>query len=259
LKKGIIIGRSARFAPLVLLALLTSISFLPVQAGSWTIQGGIEHQESLPSIDSSVRKGSRFSAGIEEQANQWVKVPEWLSGTWIVRDETAILRRDFIKDKVDDHPSVFSAHQEFTYGSQKDRQGGIWHYVGVPYTSKTRLTAYQEFHQVKEKQFLKANENGVQFRTLMTVVRVSNLNNRVSDSFQQESITRYRPYEDGVIEMTASTKTFDASGRAMFQQDNEAKIRRYKHFAVINQKDGKNLRELFVQYLQDNGLSNLIP
>jgi len=232
----------------------------PQAACAYTIEGKIEHQEALPSVDNSIRKGARFSAGADLEANNnWVKVPTWLAGTWNVNEETAILRQDYKSGRIDRTPSVFMARQEFTYGSQKDRQGGIWHYIGAPYTSKTRLTAYQEFHQVKEKQFLVANEAQVQFRTLMTVVRVSNLNGRVADSFQQESITSYRPVEDGIIALAASNKTFDANGRAVFQQENEARIRRYKHFYETDKKDGKNLKELFLQYLEANGLSNLIP
>ena len=237
-----------------------SLWLAPEAAQAYTIEGKIEHQEALPSVDSSIRKGARFSAGAEAEANNnWVKVPAWLAGTWIVHDETAVLRQDYKTGRIDRNPTVFMAKQEFTYGSQKDRQGGIWHYIGAPYTSKTRLTAYQEYHQVKEKQFLVANESQVQFRTLMTVVRVSNINSRVADSFQQESITSYRPVEDGIISLAASNKTFDANGRAVFQQDNEARIRRYKHFYETDKKDGKNLRELFLQYLEANGLSNLIP
>ncbi|CAN5384750.1 hypothetical protein BH11CYA1_BH11CYA1_32490 [soil metagenome] len=241
-----------------IVAIAISLWHQPTQA--YTIEGKIEHQEALPSVDSSIRKGARFSAGAEAEANNnWVKVPPWLAGTWTVREETAVLRHDFKTGRIDRNPSIFMAKQEFTYGSQKDRQGGIWHYIGAPYTSKTKLTAYQELHQVKEKQFLVANDAQVQFRTLMTVVRVSNMSGRVADSFQQESITSYRPVEDGIISLAASNKTFDANGRALFQQDNEARIRRYKHFYETDKKDGKNLRELFLQYLEANGLSNLIP
>lgn len=243
-----------------LLTVVLVLLILAQPATAYTIEGKIEHQEALPSVDSSIRKGARFSAGADLEANNnWVKVPAWLAGTWNVNEETAILRQDYKTGRIDRNPSVFMARQEFTYGSQKDRQGGIWHYIGAPYTSKTKMTAYQEFHQVKEKQFLVANDSQVQFRTLMTVVRVSNLNGRVNDSFQQESITSYRPLEDGVIALAGSNKTFDANGQAVFQQDNEARIRRYRHFNVADRKDGKNLKELFLQYLQANGLSNLIP
>jgi hypothetical protein len=251
-------GRRFKLTALVLVTGVTPL-FLPVSA--YTIEGKIEHQEALPSVDDSLRRGARFNASLSDgdAQNNWVKVPDWLAGTWSVNEETATLRQNFKTGEIDRKRQNFSARQEFTYGSQKDRQEGIWHYIGVPYRSKTRLDSYQEFHDVKEKQFLVANQQMVQFRTLMTVVRVSNSNGRITDTFQQESITSYRPLEDGVMQLTASNKTFDAGGRALYQQDNEARIKRFRHFSPVNRKDGKDLKALFIDYLAANGMSNLIP
>lgn len=237
----------------------TSSILLP--AAAYTIEGKIEHEEKLPSVDSSLRRGARFNASASDSdaQNNWVKVPEWLAGSWSVNEETATLRQNFKTGEIDRKPYVFSVKQDFTYGNQKDRQDGIWHYIGVPYRSKTRLTNYVEYHDVKEKRFLVASQTMVQFRTIMTVVRVDGGTGRISDTFQQESITSYRPLEEGVIEMTASNKTFDANGRALHQQDNEARIKRYRRYAALNHKDGKDLKTMFVDYLASNGLSNLIP
>jgi len=208
-----------------------------------------------------VRKGAKYRVGVNdfEAANNWVQVPAWLSGTWIVHEETAVLRHDFKTGQIDRHPTTFITTQEFTYGNQKDRQGNIWHYIGVPYTSKTRMATTEDFHEVKEKDFLVATEKQVQFRSVVTVVRVSHLSGRVAQSFQQESITGYKPVSDGVIQLTASTKTFDSDGNAVYQQDNQARIKRYKHYADVDNKDGKNLKELFIQYLTAKGLTNLLP
>jgi len=241
--------------------LVLSTNLPASQCLAYTIEGKIEHQEALPKVESAVRKGAKYRVGVNdfEAANNWVQVPAWLSGTWIVHEETAVLRHDFKTGQIDRHPTTFITTQEFTYGNQKDRQGNIWHYIGVPYTSKTRMATTEDFHEVKEKDFLVATEKQVQFRSVVTVVRVSHLSGRVAQSFQQESITGYKPVSDGVIQLTASTKTFDSDGNAVYQQDNQARIKRYKHYADVDNKDGKNLKELFIQYLTAKGLTNLLP
>jgi len=241
--------------------MLSASSQLRWQALAYTIEGKIEHQEALPQVESAVRKGAKYRSALSDfQANNnWVQLPAWIAGTWIVREETAVLRQDFKNGQIDRHPTRFATSQEFSYGCQRDRQGGIWHYIGVPYTSKTRMADYEEIHEVKEKKFLVATADLVQFRSVVTVVRVGNDSGRVADSFQQESITTYKPYEDGLIELSASTKTFDAGGRAVFQQDNQAKIRRARRFSPQDHKEGKDLKELFIQYLTAQGLTNLLP
>ena len=92
----------------------------------------------------------------------------------------------------------------------------------------------------------------------MTVVRVDPYNDTIITSFQQESITSYKPAGDGVIELSSSTKSFDQAGMPQHETVNVATIKRVKPFKPINEKDGKDLVALFKAFLTSQGLTNLM-
>lgn len=259
-------AKSANFRKLSLLSgvlLFLSLGFQlsPLPADAYTIEGKIEHVETMPAMEQSQRKGAQFDLNAAEEIhpnNHWVQIPAWMAGTWSVREETAVLRQDMRSGSIDRVPFRFKARQEFTYGSQRDRQGNIWHFIGAPYTSKTNLSDYDEIHEVKEKEFLTVSNHQVTIRTVVGVIRVSSTG-RVKDSFQQESITNYAPMEDGYMKLTSSTKTFSDTGKPLHLQENEADIKRVKAFVERDSADNKDLRSLFRHFLTTNGLSNLMP
>jgi hypothetical protein len=246
---------------LLMVSILTFTSSLP--SAAQPLEVGIEHIEVLPSVSEELKKGKRFSLSLLAdgyQANDWVRLPHWLCGTWRIGQETAVFRRDFKKNKTITSPFQFNAKHTFQYGMQKDRLGGIWHYIGTPYSSKTRLSAFDEYHIVNTKKFGRVDDSMVSFTTLMTVVRVRS-GERIGDVYQQESITSYRPAgQDGAyIDMSASAKSFDSLGLPWRQSDNVARIKRLEPFMEVKEYQGKDMRKLFRDYLHFKGFINLVP
>jgi hypothetical protein len=244
-------------APLIAIA----ISLLAVLPGpAYTIEGKIEHVEQMPAVEQKLTPGAQFDQSVELSPNNlWVKIPKWIAGSWSARDETAVFSQNF-KTGVSHHmEETFKAKQDFTYGQQIDKSGQVWHYLGVPYSSKSARSHAEEIHQVREKQFLKANDEEVEFRAVAAVLIVDNLSSRIERTYQQESLTSYKPIADDRISMTASTKVFDASGQAQSLQRNEAIIKRYRHFRPIDNQDGKDLKSLFRQYMMAKGMADLLP
>jgi len=145
------------------------------------------------------------------------------------------------------------------YGHQLDRQGNVWHYVGTPYTSKTEANAFSEYHQVEFKDITATTVNTVELKTRVTVVRVSPISDLVTKTFQQESITRYtyKTSIDSLLE--SSTKVFDAGGNPTNMSKNEAEVHREAPFIEIDEEGGKNLHELFREFLIAERLTNLLP
>lgn len=254
-----LIGTCSSCSSLSLFSLFSLFSINDARA--MTIEGKIEHVEKLPEVAPEFKPGISF----DEKAlpvgvnNNWVRIPSWMAGTWLVRTETAVYMQNFKTGQIIESPTTYSAKHEFTYGSQVDKQGEIWHFIGVPYTSKTTLSNYDEIHEVTTKDFLVASDAMVQFRTLMTVARVSRSSDKIISSFQQESITCYKPVSPDVIELTSSTKSFDAAGNPDRLTRNTATIKRIKQFRVRDEQDGKDLKTLFGQYLYAKGLSAIAP
>lgn len=227
------------------------------------LQGGIEHVDILPSMDEKLRKGKKFSASVLEETaeptNEWVKLPHWMAGTWRIDKETTVHRKNFRTNEVDNRPMSFQAREVFHYGMQKDRAGNVWHYIGVPYNSSSKLTLFAEHHLVSEKKFDRSDEQMVQFRSVMKVIRVSFSN--ITESYQQESITTYTPSPGAsdLIRLSASTKIFDGNGQPWSQADNVAEVRRVKPFTEIHEHKKQDMRKLFREFLTSHGMSNLIP
>lgn len=237
---------------------LSAAGLTPVLA--YTIEGSVEHVERMPSMSADLKAGAEFNQSTVkvDPGNKWVKLPTWFAGTWLVKQETAVYQKDFRTGKVIDQHKTYQARQEFGYGHQVDRQGNVWHYVGVPYTSKSRLMEYDEYHKVSSKDFQAANDNEVRFRSVMDVIRVNPSTDTIVTSFQQESITSYRPVGEGVIELTSSTKSFNSAGLPQHETCNTATIKRSKPFKPVAEKDGKDLVALFHAFLTSQGLTNLI-
>lgn len=246
---------------LVLTAICLSCVTFATKTSAAPLEGGIEHIDILPSLDENLRKGRHFSASALEQtgepANEWVKLPAWMCGTWRIDRETTVHRKDFKTNEVNNKPMPFQARQVFAYGMQKDREGNVWHYIGVPYNSSSKLTLFAEHHLVSEKRFDRSDAQMVRFRSVMKVVRVSFSN--ISKSYQQESITSYTPKTDNLIDLSASSKIFDDDGQPKSQADNVAEVRRLKPFVEIKEYKGQDMRKLFREFLTSNGLTNLLP
>lgn len=213
------------------------------------LEGKIEHVETMPQVEPQSMPGSRYSGSLTENEpdNRWVKIPKWLTGTWTVKEETCVFKKDFRSGRESRDPFTFPVRQKFSYGHQQDDQGNIWHYLGTPYTSQAELPNFTEFHKVRSKTAQELNDQAAAFRSEVTVTRVRS--GIVREAFQQESVTRYAPQDLDTISMAASTKQFDASGAPIMQQDNMARIRRSASFKRVDSDHGRNLRLLFEQFI----------
>jgi len=232
---------------------------LPV--GCEPLQLRIEHKEMMPSVSPELRPGSKFNLNITQEAanNIWVKIPAWLAGTWLVNTETTVFRQDCRTGSTSASPTLFTAKSRFTYGKQRDREGGIWHYLGVPYCSSTDFPTFTEYHQVSSKECVANSPNSISLKTQFDVVRVSKSTRKVIETLQQESITTYDFVNVDELAMKSSTKVFDDLGIARNVVRNQAVVSRAEPFAQIDAEDGKNLHELFRQFLLAKNLTSLLP
>lgn len=253
---------AALLTPIAVCCAILITALAPISADATTLEIGVEHTEVLPEVSQDLRPGRRFSLSaedVEQPSNEWIKIPHWMSGTWRLNRETAVMRKDFRKNATDTKPYSYSARHDFQYGMQQDRAGDVWHFIGTPYHSKTSMTEFDEYHLVKSKVFNRADEQAVTFTALMTVVRTES-GHQIKESFQSESITSYSPDEQpGYVKLFGSTKSFDASGSALKQTDNVARIKQIKPYSEVRTYHGQDMRERFREFLIAKGLTNLLP
>jgi len=225
------------------------------------VQGGIEHKEKVDPVNSKYLPGSVWKEGEKDGSKStWVRIPEWLAGTWFADVETATSRQDLVNHKESAHtPFNFKAKSRFAYGTQRDGRGGIWHFLKLPYTSSTDFPEFVEYHQVLTKDFTNQSEQAVSFRSMVAAARVQRQSKEIVEAFQQESVTNYEPVEDGVIKMVASIRRYDETGKPLMQADNEARIHRVEKFTPIAKEGNLDMKQSLYDFLRKRKMEYLIP
>ncbi|MCC6978678.1 MAG: hypothetical protein IT343_10175 [Candidatus Melainabacteria bacterium] len=223
------------------------------------VQGGIEHSQKLG--PSKYLPGTVWSETEKDGAKStWIRIPEWLAGTWFADTETATLRQDLVSNRASAQtPFNFKAKSRFSYGTQRDGRGGIWHYLKLPYTSATDFPEFVEYHQVLSKDFTNQSEQAVSFRSMVAAARVQRASKEIVEAFQQESVTNYEPVQDDIIKMVASTRRFDVAGKPQMQADNEARIHRVGKFTPIAKEGDVDLQKSLYDFLRSRKMEYLIP
>ncbi len=110
--------------------LLASMQFAGTAAFAQKyVQGGIEHKEKVAPVESKFLPGSVWKeGGTDGTKSTWIRIPEWLAGTWFADMETATSRQDLVSHKESATPPLLSRlKSRFSYGTQRDGRGGIWH------------------------------------------------------------------------------------------------------------------------------------
>ncbi|MBC8000520.1 MAG: hypothetical protein IAF58_21395 [Leptolyngbya sp.] len=226
-----------------------------------SLVGGVEHKEKLAPVEKKFMTGSTWQNDTRDGANStWIRIPEWLAGTWFTDVETATLRQDLIANRESAHtPFNFKVKSRFSYGSQMDGRGGIWHYLKLPYTSATDFPEFVEYHQVSKKDYTNQSEQLVSFRTMVAAARVERSSKEVVEGFQQESVTTYEPMEEGALKLKASTRRYDAQGKPVMQADNEGKIKRVEKFSPVAKDGNLDLQKSLADFLRFKKMEYLIP
>lgn len=245
---------------LSLASMSTSASFAQRLAQKY-VQGGIEHKEKLAPVESKYLPGSVWSEGEKEGSKStWIRIPDWLAGKWLADMETATSRQDLVAHRESMHtPFNFKAKSQFSYGTQVDGRGGVWHYLKVPYTSATDFPEFVEYHRVLTKDFTNQSEQSVSFRSMVAAARVQRASKEIVEAFQQESVTNYEPVNDGVIKMIASTRRYDQAGQPQMQADNEARIHRVEKFTPIAREGNIDMKQSLYNFLRSRKMEYLIP
>lgn len=243
--------------------LIALVALMAVPAGiSAPLEGKVEDVEVLSGVSPILRPGVQYNekeVAPLTPSNLWVQLPTWFCGTWQINRETTVYRKNFSTGEQSYARVEFEAASKFTYGKQIDRQGHIWHYLGTPYTSETKMSQVTEHHQVLSKELVSGDEAKVVLKTRVIVFKVNRSTHRIIETYQQESTNTYTRGGDRQMTLKATTKVFDDQGKPGFLTTNEASAQKIDDFHIVNYENHKDLRALFIEYLTAKGLTILAP
>lgn len=228
--------------------------------GRTTLKIGVKHSTTLAPVPSKLQAGGIFNENLlpaEPEKLDWYRIPYWLAGKWRRDFETSLFTYKYASRTGDRENRSFQSQQQADFGLQRDRIGGIWD-ANLSSRGVSDLGSYLAIATVVERKPVKLTANEIVFREEFTVVHVNKSNSVIVDSFRMESLTKYR-LQNGTVYTTSSVKAYNADGSPRQLQKNVAQERKVQPFVVVDKYKGRNVRDEFLQFLNESGQPNLIP
>jgi len=245
------------FAILLLLLLLTC----PCSAK--VIEGMTDHSSGLPPLDAKYRPGARFedlSPAKILPPNKWYQIPDWLAGRWQSKQHSLVYQFNYKTKKQWEAQNRFSYYlAEERFGKQKDRQGGIWDLPLAPLVNKAASKDWVSYHYITNIEYLYVGDDGMVMRIRSVVTLVSRVSSEVVSAYQQESISTRLPAGENLLRVRDSIKVYDVEGNPLRRSKVEAIATRVSPFDELNERNGLNLKEMFVEFLKSEKKDALIP
>lgn len=249
-----------------ILVLFTSLFLVtpnPILAQSPTmLKGHVEHQESMPPLEASLRAGNSLDAKqlkLITPNNIWCQIPPWMAGKWKTTTNTTYFTHNFQTQAKTFDINTFNCRSLDSLGWQKDRKGEIWEYSRNSFTSFASLddTIVIQLTRCCEFIDMQPLKTTVYFRSIH--VYVSKYSKRIARSDQRESIQTYIPFGNNLMKIDCSIKVFDDYGHPVKLIKTLSIDQRISPFKPKDVYEGKNMRELFREYLINHNLADLVP
>lgn len=230
------------------------------------LQGRIEHSEFIQPMEAQLQPGAALKLDNLpklEPANHWVKIPDWFAGTWVSTGVTQNSLHKYgqgIPETYDRTTHFYPSMSIRIRGYQRDRSGQIWYFCGTPSTLVDyNLSTIQNIHSALSLDLVEGSKEKVIFKNLDQSTYVDLKRFTVTFSEQRETIETFTPAGDGVVHASSSSRSFNSQGVPYKDAQLESSWRRIKPFENVNTKDGRDLKQLFRNFLKDNGREDLIP
>ena len=187
--------------------------------------------------------------------DEWVPIPDWLSGTWYASNEVLLYAYDHQNQRrCLEEPVTINSSKLTTFGSQRTRDGVVWHFIGTPHVRTRKTDSYNEFQQIEKVNILKRGANKLVVRCLATVTRVNRMNSTWFDRFTQETVATYIPVESDLIMVTFAVCNSDQMGKPLRSAVNICMEKKVKGFVSVNADDRGNLKAKFEKFRREKKL-----
>ena len=239
----------------------TDTATSPAEAGHRVLQGGVKHQEHLDPVPSYLMSGAKFDEETMPKmtpGNNWIRIPEWMAGTWQFKIENVTDMVNYTKEHYTPAPYTLRNEAQKIFGQQKDKAGHPWHYLKAPYSYITKLDHGRlGYDRITSTELLSADDNQVVLKIIGTDTQVKGKKVTLTD--QAEDFNHYTPLGSDSLTVGGSAKHFDMDGQPTMDITSNMIAKRIKPFEVIDAEDGENLKQSFIDYLKSHGQADLVP
>lgn len=227
--------------------------------------GDIHSSKSVKPLDSKLLRGNAFDKELAErllknsQTNStfWYRVPPWCAGRWESTQAKMKYMKDFRSGKVDETSTVYQCLGRETIGHQFDRQKSIWNFCRENVWTHGKMKDYETHSFLFYSHPLRITQNEAVVMGKMAVFEV-NSKGRILSSYKTEVIDTMTPvdFDDLLDEQTKLV--FNDEGKPVTTIKSEVLWKRTSDFQPIENSKGLALKPLFVQFLREKGLKDLV-
>lgn len=260
-------------APKLVFILFASVGVILMAGASWaqdqainevdtkTLQGGVQHDEQLPSLPDDYQVGKRFDPAqltALTPNNLWYPIPDWFGGKWHSESMTITSVQDCTSGKSEKVHLIRKEVADTTHGQQRDKTGQIWDFLKIPRVIKVAVDGGTCYLTCSSEDILQSDSSAVVFKALTSQITIDK-SKRVISSEQVQQISRTRPLDEGLIQIEGSLKNFTADGDPAQIQTVEKVVQKTAPYQEIDTDGDLNLKQLFIEFLKKTGRQELLP
>jgi len=220
------------------------------------LQAGIEHSERMGPVSKSLKVGTVFDeAKLEKLAPMkiWYRVPPWLAGKWQHEDENQTSYLDFKTGVTDTQIYHFQNHGIESFGYQRDKLGGIWDYIDLPFITEETSDKELDKDRHTDDSIIFDSDARVIVRYVYTRSELDKHTKVIRGVYQAEEFRTLFPYGPDMFRSETSQKKFDDRGNPVYLSKCWRIGKRIAPFKLSSYDSS------FGEYLKANGLDNLVP
>ena len=237
-------------------------STLPAYAE--TLQGNVQLDESLPSLDKSFAPGEIFDLAVTEKSKGTVtfyKIPTWMAGLWKSEKARTTSFLNYQGTSNVDLGEDYIARSVGRFGDILDRGGQIWNLSHVNYWSKTEYADHCGYSLVSDFAVVQFSDKTCTTSDKSLVIMVDNATGKIISTQQRETVVFHQYQSPTIYKSTSTHKSFDWKGSPLCLVTNESYETRVAPFSnrAGEQVNGVKMSKLFADFLREKGLASLVP
>jgi len=147
---------------------------------------------------------------------------------------------------------------EVTGAEQKSKDGQYWNYAKVPRTQVKDVLQGKAYLRAVREELISVSDAKLVLKFNYFQIIVDDKGTIIANK-QVQSINTYTPLDDNLVLLRTSLKSFDGDGQPEILQHGEKIMRQIEPYHQIDEQDGENLKQLFVEFLKKTGHEDIIP
>lgn len=228
------------------------------------LQGSVEHAESLPSLDESLKPGSKFNEDMllklgTSANNDWFWIPSWYAGKRHTDEALIVYRYDFRTGTASTPMQRQLERQDSISGYQSDRNGEIWDFKNIPFIQHVDSGLVRAVLYIKNMAPLVVSRSQIVLKYEEVSITYSPRSRKIIEVVQQEQINTISPLAAGTLRTDISVKSFGWDGQPQRAEQSVVLSNIVEPYHPINTLKERDLRPMFRDFLIAHKLENLVP